>query len=58
MYRTGDLVTLEPDGNYAYLGRRDSMVKIRGYRVELGDVEASAVPAPGHPGGGGAAGAR
>ena len=41
MYRTGDLVTLEPAGNYAYLGRRDSMVKIRGYRVELGEVEAT-----------------
>ena len=40
VYRTGDLVTLEPDENYAYLGRRDSMVKIRGYRVELGEVEA------------------
>ncbi len=41
VYRTGDLVTLEPAGNYVYLGRRDSMVKIRGYRVELGDVEAA-----------------
>jgi amino acid adenylation domain-containing protein len=41
VYRTGDLVTLVPDGNYAYLGRRDSMVKIRGYRVELGEVEAT-----------------
>lgn len=41
VYRTGDLVTLEPDGNYAYVGRRDSMVKIRGYRVELGEVEAT-----------------
>ena len=41
VYRTGDLVTLQPDGNYAYLGRRDSMVKIRGYRVELGEVEAT-----------------
>jgi amino acid adenylation domain-containing protein len=41
VYRTGDLVTLEPDGNYAYLGRRDSMVKIRGYRVELGEVESA-----------------
>jgi amino acid adenylation domain-containing protein len=41
VYRTGDLVTLEPAGNYAYLGRRDSMVKIRGYRVELGEVEAT-----------------
>ena len=41
VYRTGDLVTLEPDGNYTYLGRRDSMVKVRGYRVELGEVEAT-----------------
>ena len=41
VYRTGDLVTLEPEGNYAYLGRRDSMVKVRGYRVELGEVEAT-----------------
>ena len=39
VYRTGDLVTLDPDGNYVYIGRRDSMVKIRGYRVELGEVE-------------------
>ncbi|HUA28866.1 MAG TPA: amino acid adenylation domain-containing protein [Streptosporangiaceae bacterium] len=39
VYRTGDLVTLEPSGDYAYVGRRDSMVKIRGYRVELGEVE-------------------
>ena len=41
VYRTGDLVTLDRDGNYLYLGRRDSMVKIRGYRVELGEVEAT-----------------
>jgi L-proline---[L-prolyl-carrier protein] ligase len=41
VYRTGDLVTRQPDGNYTYLGRRDSMVKIRGYRVELGEVEAT-----------------
>ena len=41
VYRTGDLVTLEPTGNYAYLGRRDTMVKVRGYRVELGEVEAT-----------------
>lgn len=41
VYRTGDLVTLEPTGDFVYLGRRDAMVKIRGYRVELGDVEAA-----------------
>jgi L-proline---[L-prolyl-carrier protein] ligase len=41
VYRTGDLVTLEPTGDYAYVGRRDAMVKVRGYRVELGEVEAA-----------------
>jgi acyl-CoA synthetase (AMP-forming)/AMP-acid ligase II len=40
-YRTGDLVTLDADGNYVFLGRRDGMVKTRGYRVELGEVEAT-----------------
>jgi amino acid adenylation domain-containing protein len=40
-YRTGDLVTLDDDGNYVYVGRRDGMVKTRGYRVELGEVEAA-----------------
>jgi amino acid adenylation domain-containing protein len=41
VYRTGDLVTLDRAGNYLYAGRRDAMVKIRGYRVELGEVEAA-----------------
>jgi acyl-CoA synthetase (AMP-forming)/AMP-acid ligase II len=40
VYRTGDLVTRDRTGNYLYVGRRDAMVKIRGYRVELGEVEA------------------
>jgi amino acid adenylation domain-containing protein len=40
VYRTGDLVTVDATGNYVYLGRRDAMVKIRGYRVELGEIEA------------------
>lgn len=39
-YRTGDLVVLDGDGNYTYRGRRDRMVKRRGYRVELGEIEA------------------
>ncbi|MCK9893460.1 amino acid adenylation domain-containing protein [Frankia sp. AgB32] len=39
-YHTGDLVRVLPDGAFDYLGRRDQMVKIRGHRVELGEVEA------------------
>ncbi|WP_114972487.1 amino acid adenylation domain-containing protein [Rhodoferax ferrireducens] len=39
-YRTGDIVVEAEDGNYTYLGRRDRMVKRRGYRVELGEIEA------------------
>lgn len=38
-YKTGDIVTEAPDGNYTYAGRRDRMVKKRGYRVELGEIE-------------------
>ena len=38
-YKTGDIVIEAPDGNYTYLGRRDRMVKRRGYRVELGEIE-------------------
>jgi amino acid adenylation domain-containing protein len=45
-YRTGDLVTLDDEGNFVFLGRRDGMVKTRGYRVELGEVETALY---GHP---------
>ena len=38
-YRTGDLVRLLADGNYAYVGRCDQMLKVRGYRIEPGDIE-------------------
>jgi acyl-coenzyme A synthetase/AMP-(fatty) acid ligase len=41
VYRTGDLVQEMEDGNYRFLGRRDTQIKSRGYRVELGDVEAA-----------------
>lgn len=39
-YFTGDLVRLETNGVYTYLGRRDHMRKVRGYRVEPGAIEA------------------
>lgn len=38
-YPTGDLVRLQEDGNYLYLGRRDRMVKVRGHRIELDEIE-------------------
>src|SRR5208282_1743813 len=37
--KTGDLVTLDADGNYLYVGREDGMIKTRGYRVELEEIE-------------------
>jgi amino acid adenylation domain-containing protein len=39
IYRTGDLARYLSDGNIEYLGRRDTQVKIRGNRVELGEIE-------------------
>jgi amino acid adenylation domain-containing protein len=45
-YRTGDLVRLQDDGEYVYMGRRDHMVKIRGHRVELGEIEAALLTHP------------
>ena len=39
-YKTGDIVCESEDGNIIYVGRRDRMVKKRGYRVELGEIEA------------------
>ncbi len=39
LYKTGDLARMLPDGRIEYLGRSDFQIKIRGYRVELSEVE-------------------
>ncbi|HEY0729728.1 MAG TPA: amino acid adenylation domain-containing protein, partial [Pyrinomonadaceae bacterium] len=41
LYRTGDLVRYQDDGNIEFLGRMDQQVKVRGFRVELGEIESS-----------------
>jgi amino acid adenylation domain-containing protein len=47
LYRTGDLGYLEEDGELMFAGRNDHQVKLRGYRVELGEVEAALTAVPG-----------
>ncbi|MFG1779652.1 amino acid adenylation domain-containing protein [Micromonospora sp. NPDC049048] len=47
LYRSGDLARRRPDGAIDYLGRIDHQVKIRGHRVELGEIDAALRAVPG-----------
>ncbi|HEU0052455.1 MAG TPA: amino acid adenylation domain-containing protein, partial [Longimicrobium sp.] len=47
LYRTGDRVRRKTDGALEFLGRIDFQVKVRGFRVELGEIEAALADLPG-----------
>jgi prolipoprotein diacylglyceryl transferase len=47
LYRTGDMGRITPDGDIEYLGRIDFQIKLRGYRIELTEIESVLLAAPG-----------
>ncbi|WP_400073580.1 amino acid adenylation domain-containing protein [Zobellia russellii] len=46
MYKTGDLGRMNKNGEFEYIGRLDEQVKLRGYRIELADIESNLLKVP------------